>query len=303
MGGPAFNGRYGTERALEDESFFKQAAYRVVQPEFFETMKVELVAGRFLSRADHADSAAVVVVDDKLAKLTWPGEPAVGKRILIRFFTPEPIWVDVVGVVKHLRHTTLSADGRETVFMTDRFVGGFPGTTWVVRAKNATDLIESIRAEIGSLDPTVPLAEVRMMEEFVADDMGPTRFSFTLIAVFGITALILASVGLYGVLSSVVRQRTAEIGVRMAFGAEPAGILRLVVRQGLVLAGAGLVIGLALALGVTGLMESLLVGVQPADPVTFGATALVFLVVATVSCLVPATRATRVDPVVALRDD
>jgi putative ABC transport system permease protein len=121
-------------------------------------------------------------------------------------------------------------------------------------------------------------------------------------AVFGLTALILASVGLYGVLSSVVRQRTAEIGVRMAFGAEPSGILRLVVRQGLVLAGSGLLIGMIAALGVTGVMESLLVGVRPADPLTFGGTALVFLVVATVSCLVPARRATRVDPIVALRD-
>ena len=141
------------------------------------------------------------------------------------------------------------------------------------------------------------------MESYVDEDVGPTRFALTLSAVFGVTALILASVGLYGVLANVVRQRTAEIGVRMAFGAERSSILGLVVRQGLGLAAIGLVVGLATAFGVTGIMESLLVGVASADPLTFGVTAAVFLFVATLSCLVPARRATRVDPVVALRDD
>ena len=303
LDGPAFNGRYGTERALEDESYFKQAAYRVVQPEFFETMRAELVDGRFLTRADNADSASVVVIDDKLAQMTWPGESAVGKRLLTRFFTNDPLWVDVVGVVKPLRHTTLAEESRETIYFVDRYVGSFTGATWMVRARDPLSLVDATRREVAAIDPTVPLADVRLLEDYVTDDMGPTRFSLTLIAVFGLTALLLASVGLYGILSSVVRRRTAEIGVRMAFGAQAGSILAMVVRQGLFLAVVGLGIGLLTAFWVTGLVESLLVDVAPADPVTFGATAVVFLVVATLSCYVPARRATLVDPVVALRDE
>ena len=266
-------------------------------------MEAELLAGRLLTEADQADSASVVVVDQKLAERTFPGESAVGKRILIRFVTPEPVWVDIVGVVRNMRHETLSREARETIFFTDRYVGTFAGAQWVVRTDNPLAQVEAIRNEIAGIDPSVPLASVRTMDELVADDVGTTRFSLTLIAVFGITALILASVGLYGVLANVVRQRTAEIGVRMAFGAEPGSILSLVVRQGLGLAVVGLVVGLAVAYGVTGVMESMLVGVEPADPLTFGGTALLFLAVAALSCFMPARRATRVDPVVALRDD
>jgi putative ABC transport system permease protein len=303
LSGPNINGRYGPEEALEDEAAFGQAAYKVVQPDFFETIGASLVEGRFLNAADQSDSASVVVVDETLASKLWPGESAVGQQVLIRYFTPEPIFVNVVGVVRNLRHETLATESRETIFFPDRYVGSFANTTWVVKASNPTALVESIRRELATIDPTVPLAEVKLLDEFVAEDMGPTRFLLTLIGVFGATALILASVGLYGVLSNVVRQRQAEIGVRMAFGAETGSILTLIARQGMTLAGIGLGIGLVAAFGVTGLMESLLVGVQASDPVTFAATAAVFLLVAAGSCLIPARRAAKLDPVVALRED
>jgi predicted permease len=301
--GNLFNGRYGTEEALTDPEAFGQAAYRAVSPGYFEAMGTRLLAGRTFTEADNADSTAVVVVDQKLAGILWPDESAVGKRFLIRAVTQEPEWVEVVGVVEHQRSETLAAEGAETVYLTDRYIGSFGGT-WAVRAgTDPGSVIGAIRSEVAALDPEVPVANVELMDTYVDEAMGPTRFALTLIGVFGIIALVLASIGLYGVLSYVVRQRTAEIGVRMAFGAEAGGILKLVVRQGLALAGGGIVLGLLVAVPLTGFMESMLVGVTPTDPLTFAGISGVFVAVALVACYVPARRAALVDPVRALREE
>jgi putative ABC transport system permease protein len=301
--GNLFNGRYGTEEALTDPEAFGQAAYRAVSPGYFEAMGTRLLAGRSFSEADNADSTAVVVVDEKLAGILWPDESAIGKRFLIRAVTQEPEWVEVIGVVEHQRAETLAAEGSETVYITDRYIGSFGGT-WAVKAGvDAASLVGAIRAEVSALDPEIPVANVELMETYVQEAMGPTRFALTLIGVFGAIALVLASIGLYGVLSYVVRQRTAEIGVRMAFGAEAGSILKLVVSQGLTLAGAGIALGLVVAFPLTGFMESMLVGVTPTDPLTFGAISGVFVAVAAVACYVPARRAAHVDPVTALRDE
>ena len=297
------NGRYGTEEALTDPESFRQAAYRSVRPGYFEAMGTRLLAGRTFSEADQADSTLVVVIDDKLAGILWPGESAVGRRFLIRAVTPEPEWVEVIGVVEHQRAETLAADGPETVYFTDRYMGSFGGT-WVVKAGvDPAGLVSAIRQEVAALDPRIPVADVEPMTSYVEQARGPTRFALTLIGVFGLVALVLASIGLYGVLSYVVRQRTAEIGVRMAFGAEAGSILRLVVGQGLVLAAGGVALGLVAAVPMTGFMESMLVGVTPTDPLTFAAIASVFLGVAALACWIPARRAAHVDPVRALRDE
>ncbi len=301
--GVPFNGRYGPEEALTDPEAFRQAAYRTVSPGYFETMGVRLLAGRTFDAADDRDSTAVVVVDEKLAEAMWPDEPAVGQRFLVRVVTPEPEWVEVVGVVEHERVEQMAAEGRETVYFTDRYAGAFGGV-WTVRVDgDPLALAGAIRSEVAAVDPDVPMADVQPMRELVGRSMAPTRFALTLIGVFGAIALVLAVVGLYGVLSSVVRQRTAEIGVRMAFGAQAESILKLVVGQGLALAGVGVVLGLLAALPLTGVMESLLVGVSPTDPLTFGAVSALFVAVAALASFVPARRATHVDPVRALREE
>lgn len=301
--GNAFNGRYGPEEALNDPEAFRQASYRSVLPGYFEAMGTSLLAGRTFSAADQADSTLVVVVDDKLARTLWPDRSAIGQRFLIRATTPDPQWVEVIGVVEHQRDVDLAVEGLETVYFTDRYIGGFGGS-WAVRAQgDPVTLVSSIRAEVAAMDPEVPVASVELMESYVARAMGPTRFALTLIALFGVIALLLAAIGLYGVLSQVVRQRTAEIGVRMAFGAEATSILSMVVRHGLGLAGAGVFLGLVLAIPITGVMESLLVGVTPTDPVTYGGISVAFLAVAAAACYLPALRATRVDPVAALREE
>jgi putative ABC transport system permease protein len=301
--GNLFNGRYGTEEALNDPEAFGQATYRVVGTGYFETMGTRLLAGRTFSEADMVDSALVVVIDDKLAGILWPDDAAVGKRFLIRAITEEPEWMEVIGVVEHQRAEDLAAVGMETVYLSDRYVGGFGGS-WAVKAgSDPAALVGAIREEIGRVDPEIPVADVELMQTLVDRARGPTRFALTLIGVFGAIALVLASVGLYGVLAYVVRQRTAEIGVRMAFGAESGSILRLVVGQGLTLAGGGVLLGLAVAFPLTGVMESMLVGVTPTDPLTFGAISALFVAVAAVACWIPARRASHVDPIRALRQE
>ena len=303
LSGELFGSRYGPEDALDDPEAFRQANYRQVTPGYFEAMGTRLVEGRTFTDADDADSTGVVVVDVKLAESLWPNASAVGQRFLIRAFTPEPEPVEVIGVVEHERVHDLSSDGPETVYFTDRFLGSFGGE-WVVKSGlDQASLIAAIRAEIGELDSNVPIADVELMQSRVDRAEGPTRFALTLIMVFGATALLLASVGLYGVLSSVVRQRTAEIGVRMAFGAASGGILKLMVGQGLALALGGVGLGVVVAMSVTGIMDSLLVGVTATDPLTFAGISALFLAVAALACYLPARRAARIDPATALREE
>jgi predicted permease len=301
--GNLFNGRYGTEEALTDPEAFGQAAYRAVLPGYFEAMGTRLLTGRTFSEADNADSASVVIVDDKLAGILWPNASAVGQRFLIRATSPEPEWVEVIGVVEHQRAQDLAAVGMETVYFTDRYIGSFGGA-WAVRTGvEPLTLASSIRDAVAAVDGSTPVADVQLMRTYVDEAMGPTRFALTLITVFGVIALVLATIGLYGVLSFAVRQRTAEIGVRMAFGAPAGSISKLVVGQGLALAGAGILLGLVGAIPVTGVMESLLVGVAPTDPITYGAISVLFVSVAALACYLPARRATHVDPVAALREE
>ncbi len=302
LDGNLFNGRYGLEDALADPSAYRQAAYRAVRPGYLETMGTRVLEGRAFTEADHADSASVVVVDEKLARTLWPDASAVGERMLVRIVTPEPEWVEVIGVVEHQRSEGLAAEGMEQIYFTDRHAGAF-ASSWVVRAGvDPAVLVPALRRAVDAVDSDLPIASVRRFQDDLDEAMGPTTFALTLIGVFGVTALLLASVGLYGVLSYVVRQRTAEIGVRVAFGAEANNIMGLVVRQGLTLAALGLGLGLAVAVPLSGAVEAMLIGVAPTDPVTFLAVSGVFSLVAVAACVVPARRAMRIDPVQALRE-
>ena len=275
-----------------------------MQPDYFQTMGTRLLAGRIFSAADVADSAAVVVIDQKLAGIVWPGESPIGKRMLIRVTTTDAQFVEVIGLVEDVRDETLAQEGRETVYFHNRYVGVFGNLKWIVRSSiDPLGLARQARAEVAAMDPLLPVADVRTMDSYVSEAMAPTRFALILISIFSIIAIALASVGLYGVLSYVVRQRTAEIGVRMAFGAEAGSILKLIMRQGMTLTIAGLVAGLIGAFWLTRFMASLLVGIAPTDPMTFVGISAVFLAVAAMACLIPARRATLVDPVVALREE
>jgi putative ABC transport system permease protein len=272
-------------------------------------MRTPILAGRAFSDVDnHVDSRTntpkQVVIDDQVAALAFPNESPVGKRILARVNTPEAEWFDVIGVVAHQRHASLAVPGPEAIFFADGYFGHGNAARWAVRtAGDPTQLAAAVRAAIADIDPRSIPAEMQPMQAFVDRAMAPIRFTTTLIGVFGVVAVVLAAIGLYGVLGTIVRQRTAEIGMRLVFGAQRSTILALVVGEGLRLSGVGVVLGVVSALAVTRVMRSMVVGVGVTDPLTFVAITVLFGAIAVLASLVPARRAASVDPMVALRDE
>ena len=267
-------------------------------------MRTKVIEGRTFNDSDNRPDARVLVIDRILAARAFPGQSAVGRTLLTRVRTPEPERFEIVGVVDHQRHRTLAADNREALFVTDGYMGFSAANRWVVRANgDPLALVPAVRAAIRAVNPRVGVIEIQDMQTFVDRARGQTKFALVLIAVFAAIALVLASVGLYTVLSTVVRQRTAEIGVRMAFGAEHGRIFRMMVGLGLRLSGIGIAVGIAAAFVVTRAMRTMLVDVEPTDPGTFAAMVVGFLVITIVACGVPALRAARLDPMVALREE
>jgi putative ABC transport system permease protein len=310
LDGILINGRWGTEAAVNDPAKFRQADFHVVLPGYFEAMKTRLIAGRTFADPDNhvddpkAGAPRLVVIDDQVAALAFPNQPAVGRRLLLRAITPEPEWFEVIGVVGHQRHAGLATPGPEAVFFTDAYFGHGTAGRWAVRTTgDPSQIAAAVRAAAKEIDPGAVPSEIQPMQAFVDKAMAPVRFTATLIGLFSAVATLLAAVGLYGVLSTIVRQRTAEIGLRMVFGAEPRSILRLVVGEGARLSAVGIVVGVAGALGANRLIASLLVGVGAADPATFAGIVLLFGGVALVASWLPAYRAARLQPMTALRED
>jgi len=309
LDGQLINGRWGTEAAVSDPAKFRQADFRVVLPGFFETLRTPLIAGRTFTAADdvvdpRTDLPRQVVIDDMLAALAFPGESPIGKRLYLRITTPEAVWYEVIGVVGHQRHASLAVPGPEAIFITDGHFGHGAAGRWAVRTSgDPMQIVSAIRAAVAEIDPRAPLAEVQPYQAYVDKAMAPVRFTGTLIGIFAGVAVVLAAVGLYGVLSTIVRQRTAEIGMRMVFGAPRASILSMVVNEGLRLSAGGIVVGLIAALIVTRVMASMLIGVSATDPLTFAAIILLFVVITISASWLPAYRAARLDPMAALREE
>jgi putative ABC transport system permease protein len=298
------NARWGTEVAVNDPSAFRQANLFVVIPGYFEVMKTRLLDGRTFTDADNTADATGVVVDRHLAELAYPGQSAVGKRIYSRFRSNEPEWVTIIGVVEHQRHVSISADGPEEMFIPDAMFGFGAAGTWVLRtAGDPTALVATVRAAVAELNPSYLVTDASTASAYVDKARAPTRFALVLVGVFAVIAALLSGVGLYGVLATVVRQRTAELGVRMALGAPSGQIFGLVIGQGLRLSVAGIGIGLLAAFILTRSMRSMLVGVEPTDPLTFATISVLFLAIAAFACWIPARRASRLTPTVALRED
>src|SRR5262249_9894525 len=290
--------------ALSDPSKFQAADFQIVIPGYFESIRTQLIAGRTFTDADNAPDRRLILVDDFLAKKAFPGESAVGKRILIRLRTPEPEWMEIIGVVGHVRQTSLAVTGREQVCFTDGYGGPGGVNSWALRvAGNPAAYASQVRTAIKDLSQRLLITNLQPVDELVNRAQSQTTFSLLLIGAFAVIAGVLAGVGLYGVLSTAVRQRTPEIGVRMALGAGRRNIFRLIVGQGLGLSAIGLVIGIIAALMLTRLMRTMLVGVKPTDPLTFVVMMLLFLAIATASSWVPANRAAGVDPNKALREE
>jgi putative ABC transport system permease protein len=303
LDGTLNNARYGLEAARADQSLYKQADFKAVLPGYFETLGTSLVAGRTFTDADNATNARLIIIDEQIAARIFPGESPIGRTMLSRVITPEAEVFEVIGVVRHQRHRSLSGESADGMFFTVGYFGG-GAVNWAVRTTGEPALlIGQVRAAIAEIDPRATLAQIRPMRELADGAMAPMRFATALLAGFAAIALLLAAVGLYGVLSTLVRQRTAEIGMRMVLGAKRSGVFTLVIREGLKLCAIGIAAGLALSLGLAQFIESQLVNVRPTDPWTFLTIPVVFTAVAVIACLLPASRAARLDPAVALRED
>jgi putative ABC transport system permease protein len=275
---------------------------RIISPGYFDTMTIPLLKGRPLTDQDTDDSPNVVVVSDAMARRFWPGEEAVGKRISIGRVKSQDDWIQVVGVVKDVRQFELNADPKPQMYLTHRQYGFFDAQDLVVKTDiDPASMANAVRKAVAEIDKDQPVSNIRTMETILAASIARQRFSMLLLAIFASVALVLAAVGIYGVMSYSVAQRTHEIGIRMALGAGTTAVLRLAVGYGFKLVVIGVAIGLIAALALTRVMSTLLFGVTATDPMTFTLISLLLVGVAAIASYIPARRATRVNPIIALR--
>jgi predicted permease len=270
-----------------------------VSPGYFSALHVPIRQGRVFTAADRQGSQQVAVIDETLARQYWPGENPVGKRI--GRGGPSG-WAVIVGIVGHVKHSELAGEDIKGKYYFPIDQVPPPMITFVVRTPaDPARLAAGMRDAVRAVDPTQPLSQVRLLNDMVGSSLAPRRFVVTVLAVFAGMALLMAVIGLYGIISYSVTQRTQELGVRMALGAKPGEILRLVIWHGLRLAGIGAVVGLIASVIFSRLLQNELFHVKAFDPLTFGLMAVVLVAAALLASYVPARRATRVDPMVALR--
>jgi putative ABC transport system permease protein len=281
------------------------ANHRQVSAEYLQTMGIPLRRGRYFSESDNEKSMPVAIINETMARQYWPGEDAVGKRFKIGDPDSPVPWIMVVGIVADVRQMGMDAQVKAEMYLPYRQMtthSFFAPRDLVVRTSvEPMSVVTAARREIHAIDPDQPVSNIRTMEGVLDEEIGQRRLRMTLVAIFAGLALLLASLGIYGVLSYFVVQHTREIGVRMALGAASSDIIKLVLRQGMRLTMAGLGAGLLASLALTRLMEGLLHGVGATDPLTFIAVTLLLAGVALVACYLPARRAAKVDPMVALR--
>jgi putative ABC transport system permease protein len=273
---------------------------REVSPDYFRALEIPLIKGRFFTDADNADAPPVIIVNQAFAKKFWPNQEAVGKRIVMGGMSEHPNWITIIGVVGDVRHFGLDVDPKPEMYVPFTQDPYFTAIYVVRSNQDPASLLPGIRREIQAIDPAVPLANVRTFERVIADSVAPRRLSVVLLGVFAGVAVLLASVGIYGVMSFIVVQRTPEIGVRMALGAQRSDVLKLILVRSLKLISVGAAIGLIVALLSAGALRALLYNVSAFDTPTFVLVTILLAAVALAASYLPAMRATRADPMTAL---
>jgi putative ABC transport system permease protein len=308
-------GVFAAERPMPKANEEPRAHYRSVTPAYFRAIGLPLRAGRVFTAADRHDAPRVAIVNETLARQLWPGESPIGKRLALaieslRFFrdrAPEldlPSGMrDVVGVVADVKHAGLDGTPPPEMYIPFDQRPSRDMTVVVSATSDLAGLAASLRREIAKLDPEQPIANVRTLDQLLDASLAQPRFNSVLVGAFATLALVLTAVGIYGVLGFIVSQRTRESGVRLALGAAPADIVRLVITRGIRLALPGILIGLVGSLLVSTALARVLFSVTTGDPCTYAGSAALVLVVSFIACYLPARRAAHVDPVVALRCD
>jgi len=278
------------------------ANYRVVSTNYFHVMNIPVLQGRTFTRTDNEQVPTVLMVNQSLVDKNFSGENVIGKRINFgRTENNQPIWYDIVGVVADVKNQELK-DPPEPEFYFSSLQGPFRTMSIVVRSTvEPISLVSAVRQAVAEVDKTVPVADFETMERIVSESVMQPRFNMVLLSLFSAIALLLSAAGIYGVTAYTVTQRTHELGIRIALGAQLGDVLRLILKQGVAVILIGLAIGLIAAFMLTRLLKSLLFGITATDPLTFVAIASLLSIVALVACYIPARRATKVDPLVALR--
>ncbi|HKG97105.1 MAG TPA: ABC transporter permease, partial [Pyrinomonadaceae bacterium] len=279
------------------------ANYRSVSPNYFRAMSVPLVQGRAFTERDKEGAPRVMIVNQELAKDVFPGEDPIGKRI--GFGSPDPnqqpIWWEIVGVAANVRSLELKEEPTSELYFS-ALQNPFEGMSLVVRSSvEPSGLSASLRQIVAEVDKSVPVSNVQTMDHIVSQSITQPRFNLFLLALFSTVAMLLSAAGIYGVTAYTVTQRTHELGIRIALGAQVGDVLKMILGQGMAVIGVGLVLGLVAAFALMRLLRTLLFGVGENDPLTFAAITLVLFLVALLACYIPARRATKVDPLVALR--
>ena len=270
-----------------------------VSADYFAALKIPIRQGRVFTALDRAGAQPVAVIDDVLARQYWPGQSPVGQHLRRGNSAP---WAAIVGVVAHVKHSDLAGEDIKGKYYFPLFQMPVPFMSFVMRAPSDPGrLATAMRDAVRAVDPTQPVSQIRLMTSMVNNSLAPRRFVVTVLGVFATMALAMALIGLYGVISYAVTQRTQELGVRMALGAQPAEILRLVLGQGMKLAGIGVAAGLLISLAMSRVLRGELFHVSAVDPLTFALMAAALIAAALLASYIPARRATRVDPMVALR--
>jgi predicted permease len=275
--------------------------YSIVGHNYFQAMSTPIVEGRTFSEYDNEKAPRVVIINETMARRYWPNQNPIGKRL--QMGKPQSPYLEIVGIAKDGKYNLLGEPPTEYMFVP--FLQNYDGKmTLITRAGNRTEgLAAAIRQEVASLDSELPVYGIKTMPKFLDRILSGPKSIAGLVSIFGLVALIMAATGLYGVMTYSVTQRTREIGIRMALGAQRRDVLRLVVNQGMQLASVGLVVGLAASLFLTRLLSSLLFAVSTTDPVTYAVVALMLVAIALLACFIPARRATKVDPMIALRQE